>query len=211
MLGNPPILNIRFSTRRNQFKFHRLILGACLVLFLQRNALATSITGDIYFGGKAKFDTRSLATASQVNQWKSVRVGSDTGDFATFAGPENPVAMAGPWVFGSSAPFSGLWSVGGFTFDLTSSVVAFRSRNSLDVEGSGTVSGHGFDVTSGDWSVTFTKHRRRSLFWFSFEADPSVAQPPVASVPESGSTGVLLTLGLIGLYFHRKKRVIQTN
>src|ERR1700731_1339321 len=141
MPGNPPILSIRFSTRRNQFKFKGLVLGACLVLFLQRNALAASITGDIYFDGKAKFDTRSLATASQVNQWKSVHVGSDTGDFATFATPESPVVMASPWVFASSAQFSGLWSVGGFTFDLTSSVVAFRSRNLLDVQGVGTVSG----------------------------------------------------------------------
>jgi hypothetical protein len=211
MSRNPPILSMGFATRRNQFKFNRLVLGACLVLFLQRNALAASITGDIYFDGKAKFDTRSLATASQVNRWKNVQVGSDTGDFATFASPENPVVMASPWVFASSAPFSGLWSVGGFTFDLTLSVVAFRSRNFLDLQGVGTVSGHGFDVTSGDWSVTFTKHRRGRLFWFSFEADPPVAQPPAASVPESGSTGALLALGLIGLYFHLKKGVIQTN
>ncbi len=206
MSGNPPILSVGSATRRNQFKFNQLVLGACLVFFLQRNALATSITGDIYFGGKVKFDTRSLATASQVNKWKSVHVGSDTGDFSTFAAPENPVAMATPWVFASSAPFSGLWSVGGFTFDLTSSVVVFRSRNFLDVQGNGTVSGDGFAVTSGHWSVTFTKHRRRRLFWFSFEANTPVAQPPAEPVPESGSTGALLALGLIGLFIFSPKR-----
>lgn len=178
-------------------RFDVSIAGACLVFCLASRALATSITGDINFDGKAKLNTRSLLTASQVNRWKTVDIGIGTGSFAGFAAPESAVAMTTPWVFTSARPFAGLWSLGGFSFDLTSSAVVFRSRNSLDLRGSGTVAGHGFDVTSGDWSVIFTKHRRKVRFWFSFESDRPIAQPP--SVPDVGSSALLLGLGIVGL------------
>lgn len=164
------------------------------------------MTGDIGFGGSVKLNTRSLLAASQVNKWKNVYVGSDTGSFATFAASESAVTMATPWVFASSTPFSGLWSVGGFTFDLSSSAVVFRSRNVIDLQGTGTVSGHGFDATSGDWSIIFTKHRRKRHFWFSFEANAPIAQSPGVPVPESGSTGVLLAFAVVGLFCLRSQK-----
>lgn len=164
------------------------------------------MTGDISFSGSAKLNTRSLLAASQVNKWKNIYVGSDTGSFATFAAPESAVTMATPWVFASSTPLPGLWSVGGFTFDLTSSAVVFRSRNVIDLQGTGTVSGHGFDATSGDWSITFTKHRRKRHFWFSFESNTPITQSPAVPVPESGSTGVLLTFAVIGLFCLRSQK-----
>ena len=201
MSWNLAIFTLRSAPARRPFKFTRVICAACFLCLLRSNALATSITGDIVFDGKAKFNTRSLAQATEVSKWKSVGVERDTGSFADLGSSEIPVTMVTPWVFASSTPFSGLWSVGGFTFDLSSCSIVSRSGHSLDLEGTGRVSGNGFDLTSGDWAVTFRKHRRKCFFWFSFEADPITDKPRGTPVPDSGSTGVLLALGLTGLLF----------
>src|SRR5438132_1832724 len=129
-------------------------------LFCQR-AEATAIQGNINFAGATQFDTNSLLTATRVVTWfdsngnagfSSVQLGG-TGDFAGIpAGTQ--ATMAQPWIFNPSTPTPGLWSVGGFTFDLLSSTIATQNATFLDISGAGIVSGNGFDATGMKWSFT---------------------------------------------------------
>src|SRR4029450_13260 len=78
-------------------------------------------------------------------------VTSATGDFSGIA-PGTQATMGQPWIFNPSTPTPGLWSVGGFTFDLLSSTIVTQTAKNLSIEGTGTVSGNGFDATAMDWS-----------------------------------------------------------
>ena len=189
----------------------------CLVLAVMPSAFAVSMDGDITITGGAKFN-KNLMRASSITSWTKALITSDSGGFSLFAPSGSAVTMAA-WSFGSSTQ-SVLWTANGFTFDLTSSTILSRSKKSLTVSGEGTVSGNGFDATTGDWMFTFTKGRGRKHpggFVFDFTATPSAGPitppgsvpppvggppppvggpPPVARVPDSGSTMLLLALGI---------------
>jgi hypothetical protein len=179
-----------------------LVIGAAAGLFCTQ-AQAAPIQGDIDFGGLVTFDTLSLATATQVTVWNSSYVLKDSGDFATFINPStHPAAiMATPWIFNSGTPGSplpgpatnSLWSVGGFTFDLASSMVVFQSATFLNITGTGTItSTHaGLDPTPGVWSFSSSTANGQTQQRFGFQANAE-------AVPES-STVSLLMIGVLGL------------
>lgn len=148
---------------------------------------AAPIQGSIDFGGVVTFDTMSLATATRVNTWDSSIVLQDSGDFATFVSAGSNATMAAPWIFNPSTVTPSLWSVGGFTFDLASSIIITQTTQFLDIRGAGTISGHGFDPTAGTWSFTSTKSDGEDSATFGFQAQTS-------PVPEASSV-VLLMVG----------------
>ena len=173
-----------------------------------KHAQATQINGDIQFAGEVAFDTNSLATATKVVTWFDVfhnagfsSVTSGTGDFAGIA-PGTSAAMA-QWTFNPSTPTPGLWSVGGFTFDLLSSTVVTQNASTLVIEGSGTVSGNGFDPTAMDWSFTTQSSGGRTNTTFSFSANG-------VAVPDGGSAVALLGLALVGVEVLRRKFYAST-
>jgi VPDSG-CTERM motif len=84
---------------------------------------------------------------------------------------------------------TGLWSVGGFTFDLLSSTVVTRNASTLVIEGSGIVSGNGFDPTAMTWAFTTQNAGGRTRAIFSFSANGN-------AVPDGGSAVALLGLAL---------------
>ncbi|MBA3832136.1 MAG: VPDSG-CTERM sorting domain-containing protein [Chthoniobacterales bacterium] len=161
-------------------------------------AQASQINGAITFAGGAIFDTNSLATATTVNTFENVTVKSRDGDYAAFLDVGDSVAMAMPYVFVPTTPTPALWSVGGFTFDLTNSVVVLQTSNFLAITGSGTISGNGFDATPGTWSFTSQSPAADGVFSFS-------AGSSAQGVPEGGSTVALLGLGLVAVAFLRWK------
>ena len=164
--------------------------------------LASAINGSITFAGAVQFDTNSLATATRVNTWfdsngnagfSSVQLGA-TGAFAgILAGTQ--ATMAQPWIFNPSTPTLGLWSVGGFTFDLLSSTVVTQTAAFLNITGTGTISGNGFDPTAGTWS--FSSQTSGGPI-FSFSASTS-------AVPDGGSAVALLGIAFIGVEVLRRK------
>ena len=167
-----------------------LAMGALSCALFSQQTQAAPITGTIQFGGAVRFNTNSLLTATIVNVWfddnnnpghSTVEAGT-TGDFAGIP-VGTQATMAQPWIFTPSTPTPGLWSVGGFTFDLASAVVTFRSASSLTVEGTGTVSGNGFDPTEMDWAFTTQSAGGRTHLVFSFSANGS------SGVPDGGATG----------------------
>ena len=188
-----------------------LLLVACALPFRPAKA-AAPIQGEIDFGGVVTYNTNSLATATQVTQWNNSIVLQRTGDFAnpTYSiDPGDPASMTAPWTFNSGTPgtpapgpaLNGLWSIGGFTFDLTSSMVASQDSTFLDVEGTGTISGNGFASTPGTWSFTSTRSDGGTSDSFGFQAQS-------AAVPEPSSMLLLVGASVIAACHlsWRKKR-----
>jgi hypothetical protein len=178
-------------------------------LFYQQ-ANARPIVGSIDFGGVVTYDTTSLATATRVNLWNSSFVLQDFGDFSGIAAGTN-VTMAPSWTFNLGTPAmpmpgpatNGLWNVGGFTFDLTSSTVVTQNANFLNVTGTGFISSTNtnLDRTPGVWTFSSSNSSGSDHTTFGFQAttDP---------VPEGSTVGLLGTGGLVlaSLYFFRRNR-----
>ena len=161
-------------------------------------ANARPAVGSIDFGGVVSFDTLSLATATTVDAWNSAFVLQGSGDFSSIA-PGTNVTMGAPWIFDSGTPSSPslgpakstLWSVGGFTFDLTSSLIVAQNANFLNVTGPGTISGIGFDTSPGVWTFTSSNSGGSDNSTFSFQTNTS-------AVPEAGTVW-LIAIGALAL------------
>ena len=178
-------------------------LAVCAMMALSAILLASPaqsapIQGSIDFGGVVTFDTMSLATATRVNIWNSSFVLQDSGNFSSIA-PGTNSTMAAPWIFNPSTATPSLWSVGGFTFDLSSSTIISQSSTFLDIRGVGTISGNGFDPTPGTWSFSASRGDGGNASNFGFQAQS-------AAIPEA-STVALLAVGsvLIGRRWWRRK------
>ena len=184
-----------------RYKLFLTILAATLSLTAFTNqSQGAMINGAITFAGGAVYDTATLATATRVNTFSNVTVMSRDGDFASFVNTHDSVSMAAPWVFSPSTPTLGLWSVGGFTYDLASSTVVLQNSDVLVIQGTGTVSGNGFDPTPGTWNFTSQSPAADGVFSFSGSSN-------AAGVPEGGTTAALLGIGLVGLAAARWKFV----
>ncbi len=168
--------------------------------FTGNQAQAALINGAITFSGGAVYDTMSLATATRVNTFSDVVVSSRDGDFASFVNVGDATTMASPYIFSPSTPTPGLWSVGGFTFDLASSSVVLQNADFLLISGEGTISGNGFMDTPGTWSFTSQSPSANGVFSFSSGSD-------AAGVPDGGTTVALLGFALVGLELLRRKLV----
>lgn len=174
--------------------------AACLAIGLfssQPTASAVAITGEIDFGGTALLDS-SLDTATQVTTFYNVFGAANTasvlltsGSFTSIANGSNAV-FASPYIFNPSTPTPNLWSVGGFTFDLTSSSIISQSATFLNITGSGVLSGNGYDATIGAWSFTITN---------ASGGDPATGRfgfnASNAALPDGGTTVALLGLSLV--------------
>jgi hypothetical protein len=169
-------------------------------------AEAVQISGNINFAGSVRFDTTSLATATRVKTWFTVDhtagfsdvTGGATGDFAGIA-PGTDATMATPWIFNPSTPTPGLWSVAGFTFNLSSSTIVVQNSTELTVSGAGIVSGNGFDATPMTWMFTSQNAGGQNMDEFSFSANSN------APVPDGGSAVALLGIALAGIEVLRRK------
>jgi len=173
------------------------IVAAVASVGLLSSAQATPITGMLNIGGFATFNTNSLLTAGSATFTNPHVEGMNTGTFAGFA-INTPIVMAS-YTFDPSTMTSGLWSVNGFTFNLTSSHVDFRSASVLAVSGVGIITGPaGFDATPGEWEFTSQAAGGHRGMSFSFSAN-------TAAVPDGGMTLALLGAGLVGLAVFRAK------
>src|SRR5438876_7201482 len=162
------------------------------------SAQATPITGMLNIAGTANFNTSSLLTAGSATFSDVLVLGGNSGTFAGFA-VGTAVVMAS-YTFDPSTITNGWWSVNGFTFNLTSSVVQTpRSATFLSISGTGTITGPpGFDPTPGVWAFTSQNAGGRPHSTFSFSAN-------TAAVPDAGMTMGLLGAGLMGLAAFRAK------
>jgi hypothetical protein len=173
------------------------IVAAVASVGLLSSAQATPITGMLNIGGSANFNTNSLMTAGSATFNNAHVEKNNSGTFASFL-ENTPVVMAS-YTFDPSVMTSGLWSVNGFTFNLTSSHVDFRSASFLAVSGVGIITGPaGFDATPGEWAFTSQSAGGHTGATFSFSAN-------TVAVPDGGMTLALLGTGLMGLAAFRAK------
>jgi|SRR5678816_2462697 hypothetical protein len=174
--------------------------GLAMTAFTGQQAEGSMINGAITLAGGAVYDTTSLATATRVNTFSDVAVMSRDGDFSAFVNVGDSVTMAMPWIFSPSTPTPALWSVGGFTYDLASSTVILQNSDFLIIQGTGTITGNGFDPTPGTWSFTSQSPDANGVFSFS-------ASGGASGVPEAGATVALLGIGLVSLELLRRRLV----
>ncbi|HEY1663741.1 MAG TPA: VPDSG-CTERM sorting domain-containing protein [Verrucomicrobiae bacterium] len=178
---------------------------AVAVFCLEGVASAVPISGDITFAGGVELNTSSAGTATEVTGWTgagglgSPVVISADGSFSGIT-PGAAATFTAPWFFNSGAVAS-LWSVDGFTFNLTSSSIVFQGGHPAGVlvDGTGTITGAGFTATPMDWSFSVSDPSASTTFGsiFSFQAANG-------SVPDGGTTAMLLGVGVLGLGILRK-------
>jgi hypothetical protein len=168
---------------------------------LAGTAKAVPITGNIGFTGTVELNTTSANTATEALQWFNTIAANPSGSFVGLVSQGAAVSMTGatPWSF-NSGPLASFWSVDGFTFNLVSSSIFSQTGGFLDVVLAGTVTDNSFTPTAfngsfqvgnpaSDGDATFTER-------LSFAS---------ASVPDGGTTAVLLGCGLLGLGLIRRR------
>jgi hypothetical protein len=168
-------------------------------------AEAALINGTIDFAGSVMFDSSHLDNATQVMLWRDVfgnlgfsNVAATSGDFS-FIPLGTQATMATPWIFTPSTNTPGLWSVGGFTFDLMSATVVNQTATFLNITGTGIITAAGFEDTSATWAFTVQNAGGNHDF-FSFSANSATQ-----GVPDGGSAVALLGIGLGVVELIRRK------
>jgi len=187
-----------------------IVVGVILVLavfgtgFVTSTAEAVPITGSIGFAGGIE----------PVADWSTVNSINITGDqalvlcnivtpcdgaFAVLNDIDAEIAVYNDFAF---APLGGsvtpLWSVDGFSFNLTSITNVERAVNGIVLAGSGTLFGPaGFDPTAAIWS--FSADETDVEFRFSSTT------AAITTVPDGGTTSMLLGLGLLTLAGVRRR------
>ena len=193
-----------------------LIIGAVAAVACGMGGIAQAtpdpISGNITFAGGVELNTSSAGTATEVLAWTGTGgsgmpvVISADGSFAGTVG--DTATFTQPWFF-NSGTVTPLWSVGGFTFDLTSSHIVFQGGSPavVAVNGIGAVMGNGGSPEAMTWSFSVSDPGAEgsggSLI-FSFQAADG-AMSSTSAVPDGGTTAMLLGLGILGLGLVKKQ------
>ncbi|HEX3627607.1 MAG TPA: VPDSG-CTERM sorting domain-containing protein [Verrucomicrobiae bacterium] len=166
------------------------------------------INGQITFAGGVTLDNSSAGGATEVLSWTGPGgsgmpiVISSSGTFSGIAGG-TAASFTAPWFFNSTSPVNSLWSVGGFTFDLTSSHIVFQGGNPAGVlvDGIGAVMGNGLAPEAMTWEFATGDPSADGVFSFQVADGTQGA----ATVPDGGTTAMLLGLGVLGLGLVKKQ------
>ncbi|MFT6985258.1 MAG: hypothetical protein ACJAT7_001066 [Psychromonas sp.] len=177
-------------------KFIGLLTTSLLLLLATSTASAKLIDGTINFVGSATVSTNATeVTAMDFNGTKVSDFDSlVTGDFD---GLEDNIAPFTDFVVGSPTPYA-FWSVGGFTFTITSintnTLASIGGINFAIIGGNGTITSTNpyLDETAGTWIVTANGVSDDMSF-------SSTAVPAPAGA-------ALLGLGLLGFGFARRNK-----
>jgi len=182
--------------------------GFALTALSTQEAQAAKIIGRLDLAGSVMFDSSALQNVTKVLEWRDVfgngpnksNVAVVSGSYVGLVNLGDQAMMATPWTF---LPTPGgqpaLWSVGGFTFDLTSATVVTQNATFLNIRGVGTVSGNGFEDTTARWAFTVQNAGGGTGDFFSFSANTAGA------VPDGGSAVALLGISLVAIEFVRRK------
>ncbi|MDR3460075.1 MAG: VPDSG-CTERM sorting domain-containing protein [Verrucomicrobiae bacterium] len=169
---------------------------AVVAMAFTQTTQAVPVTGNVGFSGAVQLNSSSVQTATGAGAWFDTVVNATSGSFTTVANG-SAVTLATPWAFNSGA-IGSFWSVGGFTFDLTSSAIYSQDALFLNVVLNGTVSGNGYDATAFSGTFQVANPAANGLTTFTERLSFN-------SVPDGGSTMLLLGGALTGLGLLRRK------
>ena len=181
--------------------------GLVLTALSTQEAQAAKITGRLDLAGSVMFDASALQNVTQVVEWRDIfgnagfsNVAAFNGSYTGFVNLGDQATMGTPWTFlPSPGGQPALWSVGGFTFNLTSATVVTQNAMFLNISGIGTVSGNGFEETVARWAFTVQNAGGGTGDFFSFSANSA------SVVPDGGSAVALLGISLVAIEFVRRK------
>ncbi|MBI1178314.1 hypothetical protein GC207_12835 [bacterium] len=181
----------------------KFAIATSIVGLIGSSAYAGLITGDISFAGAYSPNLNNLINATQIN-FQNTFVVSATDDFSSVA-PLTGVTMASSLTFNPlfSVGNNPLWSVGGFSFTLSSLAIENQTATALTLSGVGKISKSGFDDTDGSWVATFNSNgmSRKGTATFSWSST-SVAD----NVPDGGSSLLLLGVAVTGCGIMLRRR-----
>jgi hypothetical protein len=174
-------MNMNKTIKQTRFVAVALLGAGVTIALLRAGAIdtpqAAPITGSISIKGGAELNTGLVNTPTKVTGWLNgsgakPTVVSRSGSF-TAVSVGAPVTMTAPWNFGSG--LAKLWSVGGFTFNLTASHITLQANGFLNVTGTGTITGNGFADTPGTWRFSTQNPPANGVF--SFSASTTASSP----------------------------------
>ena len=192
-------------------KIIKLAVVAAASVALTQAVQADQITGSISMNGTATLDSQSLSTATMATGVSGVTESGATaqGSFAG-VGLNDPVTWVAFAFSGGSA--SPLWSFTDgttgytYTFALTSDYIVSQTSTFLNIAGLGTLNitgvGSPYVATPGAWTFTISDANGQPSPNFNFTFANSNT-----SVPDGGTTAMLLGAGLSGLALLKRKLV----
>ncbi len=185
---------------------NKLLMAGAVAAFVAfgTTVQATPITGEIDFDGGGVVLNGPIGTATAITSFigttKVDNFPIPTGSFASLSGSTVTFIATGFTFSPSLIPNPvALWSIaGGWGFSMTSVVSSIGVGPSLNLAGAGILSGPGYDNTPGTWSFSTTGSGGDTHTVFGFVAGNS-------SVPDGGTTVLLLGAALSGLGLLRRK------
>jgi len=155
-------------------------------------AITTPITGSIGFGGAYTHDGTSLADAKTITPTNVSVSGVVTGSYADAGIVHGDSATYSAFTFNPiTTPVANIWTVGSFSFELTTMEVRLQESDLLSLRGSGIVSSTDASLADafGTWVFTANTGGGANFTWSSSSDVPA---PGIALVMGMG-------LALIGL------------
>jgi len=182
-------------------KFNKLMIGS-FISVLAINVQAIPIEGNFSMGGGAFLldaaggvtNNASLAVAIDFNP-NNFRVIAADGDFASNLHNLGRIKDLSFDVFAS--PVEDFWVMRGFSFDLTDVTrgVTNDPTSFLVLNGTGVISGSGYDDTAADWRYSSTTTGNGAFSWSASSSSQNIPEPTVLA---------LLSVGLIGFALRKK-------
>lgn len=178
----------------------RLLSCIALLWAMIAQAIAAPyVTGDITIVGGARLNG-PLGSATQITSFSAPPIViSVDGDLGLFVNPNDPVLFTVPFKFGVSTPYSTLYSVGGWNFELFNSVIDTQNANFLAILGNGELSGNGYDPTPAIFRFSTQSPSAGGIFSFS-------ASSSSVDVPEGGNTLLFASIPILGLFVLKRNR-----
>jgi hypothetical protein len=191
-----------------------------LILVIASLSLSLSVRagpiggGAISFSGTSTINGTSFVTATEFTSFENVVVGAPSALSGAYTGTSGAAVTMSPFIWApptASTPVSPLWTFvsGGdtYSFDLGVLHEDYASPTGLLLSGLGTahITGPGglLETATGNWDFSA---QTLGLATFTFSSTTSI---PTQSVPDGGTTVVLLGASLLGLGLVGRKQILS--